>query len=65
MLGGFIVDYKGKEVRVGSGFSDAERHDLWFSKHSQIGNIIEVKYHEVTPDGSLRHPVFGGFRYDK
>lgn len=30
-----------------------------------IGRMIEVKFHEVTPDGSLRHPRFVRFRDDK
>ncbi|MBA8881761.1 hypothetical protein [Phyllobacterium myrsinacearum] len=30
-----------------------------------LGRLIEVKFHEVTPDGSLRHPVFKCFRDDK
>lgn len=29
------------------------------------GRMIEVEYHEVTPDGSLRHPRFVRFRDDK
>lgn len=35
-------------------------HDL-----TLLGRMIEVKYHEVTPDGSLRHPRFVRFRDDK
>lgn len=30
-----------------------------------LGRMIEVEYHEVTPDGSLRHPRFVRFRDDK
>lgn len=30
-----------------------------------IGRLIEVEYHEKTPDGSLRHPRFVRFRDDK
>jgi DNA ligase 1 len=30
-----------------------------------IGRLVEVEYHEVTPDGSLRHPRFKRFRDDK
>jgi ATP-dependent DNA ligase len=73
-LGGLIVDRLGVEVRVGAGFSDAEREELWQNYvsdmvpgHTQtlIGRLIEVEYHEVTPDGSLRHPRFVRFRDDK
>lgn len=70
-LGGFVVDFKGKPVRVGSGIPDALRDDLWrqhkdgLSKTGEsglAGHIIEVAYHEVTPDGSLRHPRYKRFR---
>lgn len=62
-LGGIIVDHKGVEVRVGGGFTDQQRIDLW-ADHP-IGRIAEVEFHEVTPDGSLRHPRFVCFRSDK
>lgn len=62
-MGKLVVDFNGVEVKVGTGFSDAEREALW--KNPPIGRIAEVEYHEVTPDGSLRHPRFKGFRDDK
>lgn len=63
MLGAVIVDLEGVEVRVGSGFTDTLRHDLWFDQ--PFGQLIEIEYHEKTPDGSLRHPRFVRFRDDK
>ncbi len=63
MLGGFLCDYNGVEVRVGGGFTDAERASLWGQDNR--GRMIEVEFHEETPDGSLRHARFKGFRDDK
>lgn len=65
MLGGLIVDHEGVEVRVGSGLSDKQRQGLWDERDSLAGKIVEVQYHEVTPDGSLRHPRYIKFREDK
>lgn len=79
MLGGLIVDFKGQEVRVGGGFSDQQRRDLWAEfladmKRIEAGNrdecelidtLVEVEYQEVTPAGSLRHPTFVRRRLDK
>ena len=32
MLGAIIVDYKGNEVNVGSGFTDEQRKEFWENK---------------------------------
>ena len=64
-LGSFLVDYNGVDVRVGSGLNDELREQIWANKDSHIGRIIEVRYQEETPDGSLRFPTFVCFRNDK
>lgn len=64
-LGALVVDYKGVNVRVGSGLTDELREDIWADKESHLGRLIEVEFHEETPDGSLRHPRFNRFRDDK
>lgn len=77
-FGGFTVDFKGVDVRVGGGFSDEQREAFWKAAEKErlaaafagfkgeiFGRLIEVEYHEVTPDGSLRHPRFVRFRDDK
>lgn len=63
-LGAILVDFNGVEVRV-SGMSDAERNAIWNDQEGSLGRLVEVEYHEVTPDGSLRHPRFIRFRDDK
>jgi DNA ligase-1 len=64
-LGSVIVDYNGVNVQVGSGFSDDLREDIWSNKDHFMGRMIEVRYQEVTPDGSLRFPTFVCFRNDR
>lgn len=65
MLGAAVVKYKGKKVNVGSGFSDAEREAFWKDPTLIMGKVIEIRYHQETPDGSLRHPRFYKIREDK
>lgn len=65
MLGAVIVRYNGKRVNVGSGFSDRERAEFWKNPKLIVHKTIEVHYHQITPDGSLRHPRFHCIREDK
>lgn len=44
-------------VDVG-GFTDEIRYHIWNNKELWLNEIIEILYHEETPDGSLRHPRF-------
>lgn len=48
-----VILQNGKEVDVGTGFSDAERENP-----PPIGSIITLKYQELTPAGIPRFPVF-------
>jgi len=64
-LGAVVVDYNGVDVQVGSGFSDGLREQVWNDKENFTGRIIEIRYQEVTPDGSLRFPTFVCFRNDR
>lgn len=69
-LGAILVRYKnGNIVKVGSGFSDRLRTEIWSNRDEWLGNICEIQYFEETTnaDGgeSLRFPVFKDYRPDK
>ena len=69
-LGAFILDYQGKPVRVGSGFSDEQRAEFWNHRNELPGTLCEVKYKEVSSDKktkahSLQFPIFVMLRTDK
>ena len=68
-LGAILVEYKNNIVRVGSGFSDAEREYIWDNQQDYINNIAEVQYFEETKNKegglSLRFPVWKHIRRDK
>lgn len=68
-LGGIIVNYKGNEVGVGSGFTDILRKYFWEQPEEILGKIVEVQYFEESKDKtgkpSLRFPVFKQVRTDK
>ena len=66
MLGGFNIELdSGKQLKVGSGFKEHERIQFWNDREKLPGRWIKVQYNEVTPDGSLRFPVFLHLRDDK
>ena len=69
-LGAILVRYKnGNIVKVGSGFSDDLREQIWNHQMHYSGKIVEIQYFEETTnaDGgeSLRFPIFKDFRFDK
>lgn len=69
-MGALVVNYKGNELRVGSGFDDSTRAAVWANPDDYIGKIVECKYKEVTMDKktgleSLQFPTFVRFRNDK
>lgn len=68
-LGAFICEYKGGEVKVGSGLTDEIRDAVWNNVNKFEDVIIEVSYFEETKDStgklSLRFPTFKDFRFDK
>lgn len=62
-LGAIIVDYKGFEVRVGSGFTDQDREYFWANQNELLGRVITIQYFEETTNKkdnslSLRFPVY-------
>ena len=69
-LGAILVRYKnGNTVKVGSGFTDWLRTEIWNNRRKYLDVICEISYFETSTnaDGgeSLRFPIFKDFRYDK
>ena len=69
-LGALVLDYKGNEVSVGTGFTDAERAIFWAAQDKIVGLLCEVKYKEISCDKktkaeSLQFPVYVCLRTDK
>lgn len=62
-LGALVCEYKGNELRVGSGFSEEQRDYIWNHKEEYLNKLITVKYFEETYNSttglpSLRFPTF-------
>lgn len=61
--GGIVVEYRGVQTQVGTGFSDAERETI--ASQGTRNQIAEIEFMELTADGKLREPRFKGWRHDK
>ena len=68
-LGALLVRYKNNNiVKVGSGFSDELRKEIWDSQADWLSSVVSVQYFEETNSDngvSLRFPVFLERRTDK
>lgn len=69
-LGAILVRYKNNNiVKVGSGFTDWLREEIWKNQGKYLDRICEIQWFEETTnaDGgiSLRFPIFKDFRTDK
>lgn len=57
-LGFLRVMFEGRPCRVGTGFKDEMREEIWNNQDKFLGSIAEIKYTEKTDDGSMRHNRF-------
>jgi len=68
-LGALVVDYKGNKLKVGGGYSDELRQEIWEHKEDWLGRTIVVQYFEETENQKggqgLRFPVYLDYRTDK
>ena len=61
VLGALVCEYNGKEVKVGSGYTDAQRIEFM----TNPPKMVEVYFQNQTGKGSLRFPIFIRDRFDK
>ncbi|KYK22705.1 hypothetical protein AYK24_00325 [Thermoplasmatales archaeon SG8-52-4] len=53
---------KGPITRVGGGFTDFEREQIWNNRLTYLGKPITIEYQEKLPSGKYRMPIFKVFR---
>lgn len=68
-LGAIVCNYKGNELRVGSGFTDEQRDYYWNNPEEIIGKTVTIKYKEESQnkngEKSIQFPIFLCVRFDK
>lgn len=65
-LGALIVRRAdGVEFKIGSGFTESQRYNLWQNQDEIIGKMVTYKHFEVGAKDKPRFPIFKGFRDEK
>lgn len=63
-LGSLTLRWKRTTFEVGTGFTDAERVDLWARREELVGQTVTFQHHGLAAQGRPREPVFVAVRRD-
>lgn len=61
-LGALVLRTDWGELRVGTGFDDAQRNQIWQNREEYLGRKVTFKYQGYGMKGLPRFPVFKAFR---
>lgn len=62
ILGALVCSYRGAEFRIGTGFTAADRAEIWHHQEKYLGALAKFKYLNVGIKDLPRHPVWLGWR---
>lgn len=61
-LGSLVATWKGLTINVGSGFTEAQRREIWSIKTFYLGKVFTFKYQLEGTDIKPRQPIFKDWR---
>ena len=61
-LGALVVKWNNVEFKIGSGYTDIQRQEIWDNKDKLLGKLVTFKYQELSKYGVPRFPVWKCFR---
>jgi DNA ligase-1 len=61
-LGALVLQHNRDTFTCGTGFTDAERADIWDNQDKYLGRLAKVKFFAIGAYDKPRHPVFLGWR---
>ena len=64
ILGTLRVKWRDKEFELGTGFTQADREQMWRDREQLVGKLVTFKYQQVSHLGVPRFPVYLGIRRD-
>jgi DNA ligase-1 len=60
-----VVDvFSGVDFDIGTGFTDADRDEIWANREDWVGTVVKYKSMKVGVKDRPRHPVYLGVRQD-
>lgn len=63
-LGALVVEWKNNHFKIGSGYTDTQRKQLWEQRDDLKGKPVTFKYQELSKYGIPRFPVFKCIRME-
>lgn len=64
-LGALVVNSeKWGTFKIGTGFNDQQRQEIWDNRETYIGKLVKFKYFAVGVVDKPRHPVYLGIRHE-
>jgi DNA ligase-1 len=61
-MGALVVDWQGKQLKIGTGFTAQQRQNMWDTRDTVVGKQAKFKYQPHGMKDVPRIPVFIGFR---
>lgn len=61
-LGALVVKWKDVEFKIGSGYTDIQRQEIWDNREKLLGKLVTFKYQELSKYNVPRFPVWKCFR---
>jgi len=65
MLGALVLKFGEDTFECGTGFSDAQRKEMWDNKESYLGKLAKIRYQKSGMKDKPRFPSFQGIRDPK
>ena len=63
-LGSLVLKYGDTTFKVGTGFNDQQRKEIWDNKENYLGKLASVRYMSVGSKDLPRVPSFQGWRHE-
>jgi DNA ligase-1 len=58
MLGALVVEYESMTFKIGTGFDDKLRKEVWENRDKYLGKLVKFKYQEIGVKDLPRFPSY-------